>query len=62
MNILLSSLIIWNLRYLDKVYWIVKDKDWFDEKGFKRVSLLGMWHVNFLGKYIFEEKIKTVGD
>ena len=56
------GLIIWNSRYLDKVYWTVKDKDWFNEKEFKRVSPLGTQHVNFLGKYIFEEKIITAED
>ncbi len=62
LNILLSSLIIWNSRYLDKVYWAVKDKEWFDKKEFYRVSPLGTQHVNFLGKYIFEEKIITAED
>ncbi len=62
LNILLSSLIIWNSRYLDKVYWTVKDEEWFDEKEFHRVSPLGTQHVNFLGKYIFEEKIITAKD
>ncbi len=56
MNILLGILIIWNSRYLEKVYKTVKDKDWFNLEEFKRVSPLGSHHVNFLGKYIFEEK------
>lgn len=60
LNILLSSLIIWNSRYLEKVYKLVKEEEWFDEEEFKRVSPLGTQHVNFLGKYIFkEEKIDT---
>jgi TnpA family transposase len=60
LNILLSSLIIWNSRYLEKVYELVKNEEWFDEEEFKRVSPLGTQHVNFLGKYIFEEeKIET---
>ena len=60
LNILLSSLIIWNSRYLEKVHSIVKDEEWFNEEEFKRVSPLGTEHVNFLGKYIFEEiKIET---
>ena len=54
LNILLSSLIIWNSRYLEKVYNEVKDKPWFDIDEFKRVSPLGTQHVNFLGRYIFE--------
>ena len=56
LNILLGILIIWNSRYLEKVYKTVKDKDWFNLEEFKRVSPLGSRHVNFLGKYIFEEK------
>ncbi|MGL5583157.1 MAG: Tn3 family transposase [Cetobacterium sp.] len=60
LNILLSSLIVWNSRYLEKVYSIVKNEEWFNEDEFKRVSPLGTQHVNFLGKYIFEEiKIET---
>ena len=60
LNILLSSLIIWNSRYLEKVHSIVKDEEWFNEEEFKRVSPLGTGHINFLGKYIFEEtKIET---
>lgn len=54
LNILLSSLIIWNSRYLEKVYKEVKGKPWFDIDEFKRVSPLGTQHVNFLGRYIFE--------
>ena len=54
LNILLSSLIIWNSRYLEKVYNEVKDDPWFDIDEFKRVSPLGTQHVNFLGRYIFE--------
>lgn len=61
LNILLSSLIVWNSRYLEKVYSVIKDTEWFDEKEFQRVSPLGTQHVNFLGKYIFEEnKIETI--
>ena len=60
LNILLSSLIVWNSRYLEKVYSIVKNEEWFNEEEFKRVSPLGTQHVNFLGKYIFEDiKIET---
>ncbi|QEZ70812.1 Tn3 family transposase (plasmid) [Paraclostridium bifermentans] len=60
LNILLSSLIIWNSRYLEKVYTEVKDEDWFNEEEFKRVSPLGTAHVNFLGRYILEDfKITT---
>ena len=54
LNILLSTLIIWNSRYLEKVYQEVKDEQWFDEEEFKRVSPLGTSHVNFLGRYILE--------
>lgn len=54
LNILLSSLIIWNSRYLEKVYKEVKDEPWFDLEEFKRVSLLGTQHVNFLGRYILD--------
>lgn len=60
LNILLSTLIIWNSRYLEKVYNEVKDEEWFSEEEFKRISPLGTAHVNFLGKYIIEDlKIKT---
>lgn len=60
LNILLSSLIIWNSRYLEKVYKEVKDEDWFNEAEFKRVSPLGTAHINFLGRYILEDfKITT---
>lgn len=60
LNIMLSSLIVWNSRYLEKIYSIVKNEEWFREDEFKRVSPLGTQHVNFLGKYIFEEiKIET---
>ncbi|MGL5641488.1 MAG: transposase, partial [Paraclostridium sp.] len=55
LNILLSSLIIWNSRYLEKVYKETKDEPWFNIDEFKKVSPLGTQHVNFLGKYIFEE-------
>jgi len=55
LNILLSSLIIWNSRYLEKVYKEVKDEPWFDKEEFKRVSPLGTQHVNFLGRYILED-------
>ena len=54
LNIFLSTLIIWNSRYLEKVYLEVKDEQWFDEEEFKRVSPLGTSHVNFLGRYILE--------
>ncbi|EDT71800.1 Tn3 family transposase [Clostridium perfringens] len=56
LNILLSVLIVWNSRYLEKVYKNVKDKDWFDEELFKKVSPLGTTHVNFLGEYTFKEE------
>ena len=60
LNIMLSSLIVWNSRYLEKIYSIVKNEEWFSENEFKRVSPLGTQHVNFLGKYIFEQiKIET---
>ncbi|WP_047384220.1 MULTISPECIES: Tn3 family transposase [unclassified Cetobacterium] len=60
LNIMLSSLIVWNSRYLEKIYSIAKNEEWFSEDEFKRVSPLGTQHVNFLGKYIFEEiKIET---
>lgn len=53
LNILLSSLIIYNSRYLEKVHSIVKDEEWFNEEEFKRVK-------NFFGKYVLEEiKIET---
>ncbi len=48
-------MIIWNSRYLEKVYKEVKDEAWFNEEEFKRVSPLGTAHVNFLGKYILED-------
>ena len=56
LNILLSSLIVWNSRYLEKVYKVIKNEEWFDSKEFQKVSPLGTQHINFLGKYIFEEK------
>lgn len=56
LNILLGVLVAWNSRYLEKVHKTVKTEDWFDEEQFKRVSPLGSGHVNFLGKYIFEEE------
>jgi TnpA family transposase len=55
LNILLGVLVAWNSRYLEKVYQTVRKEEWFDEDQFKRVSPLGTSHVNFLGKYIFEE-------
>lgn len=61
LNILLGVLIIWNSRYLEKVYKSVKDEEWFDETLFKRVSPLGTGHVNFLGKYVFEDE-RVVGE
>ena len=54
LNILLSSLIIWNSRYLEKVYKEVKNETWFDMDEFKRGSPFGTQYVNFLGRYIFE--------
>lgn len=62
LNILLSTLIIWNSRYLEKVYKEVKDEDWFNEDEFKRVSPLGTAHVNFLGRYILEDSKITTKD
>ena len=62
LNILLGSLIVWNSRYLEKVYKTVKDEEWFDDEEFKRVGPLGTQHVNFLGKYIFEDKIINTVD
>ena len=60
LNIMLSSLIVWNPRYLEKIYSIVKNEEWFNEYEFKRVSPLGTQHVNFLVKYVFEDiKIET---
>ncbi|WP_432205585.1 Tn3 family transposase (plasmid) [Cetobacterium somerae] len=56
LNILLGVLIIWNSRYLEKVHKAIRDEEWFDEAQFKRVSPLGTGHVNFLGKYIFEDE------
>ncbi len=56
LNILLGVLVTWNSRYLEKVYRTVKTEEWFNEEEFKRVSPLGSAHINFLGKYIFEEK------
>ena len=37
-------------------YKVIKNEEWFDSKEFKKVSPLGTQHINFLGKYIFEEK------
>ncbi|MGL6105713.1 Tn3 family transposase [Romboutsia sp.] len=54
LNILLSALIIWNSRYLEKIYKEIKDEPWFDLDEFKRVSPLGTQHINFLGRYILE--------
>lgn len=62
LNILLSVLIIWNSRYLEKVYDLVKNEPWFDEDEFKRVSPLGTSHVNFLGRYILEDTIISTKD
>ncbi|MGL6065481.1 MAG: Tn3 family transposase [Cetobacterium sp.] len=61
LNILLGVLIIWNSRYLEKVYKAVKDEEWFDKIQFKRVSPLGTVHANFLGKYVFENE-RIVGE
>lgn len=55
LNVLLGSLIVWNSRYLEKVYRMIKDEEWFELEEFKRVGPLGTQHVNFLGKYIFED-------
>ena len=60
LNILLGVLVTWNSRYLEKVQKKVKDEEWYDEESFKRISPLGTKHVNFLGKYVFnEDKVKT---
>ena len=60
LNILLGVLVTWNSRYLEKVQKKVKDEEWYDEESFKRISPLGTRHVNFLGKYVFnEDKVKT---
>lgn len=59
---MLSSLIIWNSRYLEKIYRLVCEEKWFDEEEFKRVSPLGTEHVNFLGKYVFEESVIETKD
>ena len=56
LNILISILVVWNSRYLEKVYGVVKTEKWFDLERFKEVSPLGTDHINFLGKYIFENK------
>lgn len=56
LNVLLGIIVTWNTRYLEKVYNQVKDEEWFCDKEFKRVSPLGTTHVNFLGRYVFEEK------
>ena len=56
LNILISILVVWNSRYLEKVYGVVKSEKWFDLERFKEVSPLGTDHINFLGKYIFENK------
>lgn len=62
LNILLSVLIIWNSRYLEKIYDLVKNEPWFDEEEFKRVSPLGTSHVNFLGRYILEDTTISTKD
>ena len=62
LNILLSSLIIWNSRYLEKIYRLVCEEKWFDKEEFKRISPLGTEHVNFLGKYVFEESVIETKD
>ena len=62
LNILLGVLVTWNSRYLEKIYKIIKNEDWFNEDNFKRVSPLGTQHINFLGKYILEEEIITTKD
>ncbi len=60
LNILLGVLVTWNSRYLEKVQKKIKDEEWYDEESFKRISPLGTKHVNFLGKYVFnEDKVKT---
>ena len=60
LNILLGVLVTWNSRYLEKVQKKIKDEEWYDEESFKRISPLGTRHVNFLGKYVFnEDKVKT---
>jgi hypothetical protein len=53
---------LWNSRYLEKVQRVIKDEEWFDEKEFQIVSPLGTQHINFLGKYIFEDKKIETGD
>ena len=46
--------------HLEKVQKKIKDEEWYDEESFKRISPLGTRHVNFLGKYVFnEDKVKT---
>lgn len=60
LNILLGVLVTWNSRYLEKVQKKIKDEEWYDEESFKRISPLGTKHVNFLGKYVLNErKVKT---
>ena len=55
-----SNLTKAHVRYLEKVQKKVKDEEWYDEESFKRISPLGTKHVNFLGKYVFnEDKVKT---
>jgi len=52
--------VTWNLRYLEKVQKKIKDEEWYDEESFKRINPLGTKHVNFLGKYMLNErKVKT---
>ena len=56
LNILISSLVIWNTRYINKIYNEFKQESWITEKSFRKISPLGTQYVNMYGTYNFDYK------
>jgi len=56
LNIILNCIVFWNTIYLEKAVNTMKEKGMeIDEKLIKHVSPLNKKHINFLGKYSFED-------
>jgi hypothetical protein len=60
---LANSIVIWNTKYLTKAWKVYKERyPNTDENLLKHISPLNWEHINFLGKYFFDNDIEFEED
>ena len=59
LNILLNAISLWNTIYLSKAIEYQKTNGTFREDLLPHISPLGWEHINFLGEFNFDSKIKV---